>query len=69
MVPVVPGAVPVRLLVPSPCPAAPPSDPCPGELPIAGALVREGGVVLGVVMGLVLLLVLHDRGRTPRGPN
>ncbi|MCQ0025530.1 hypothetical protein M4914_23065 [Streptomyces somaliensis DSM 40738] len=38
------------------------------ELPLAGALAREGGVVLGVVMGLVLLLVLHDRGRAPRGP-
>ncbi|WP_436991569.1 hypothetical protein [Streptomyces sp. enrichment culture] len=31
------------------------------ELPLAAAATREGGMVLGVTMGLALLLVLHDR--------
>ncbi|WP_201258810.1 hypothetical protein [Streptomyces thermolilacinus] len=31
------------------------------ELPLAAAATREGGMVLGVTMGLTLLLVLHDR--------
>ncbi|WP_218940507.1 hypothetical protein [Streptomyces sp. Ru87] len=38
------------------------------ELPVAAALTREGGAVLGVTMGLTLLLVLHDRRRALRGP-
>lgn len=39
------------------------------ELPIAGAFARESGAVLGVMMGLTLLLVLHDRRRALRGPH
>lgn len=40
------------------------------ELPLAAAATREGGMVLGVTMGLTLLLVLHDRHAVlhdPRG--
>ena len=37
------------------------------ELPIAGAIAREGGAVLGVTMGMALLLLLHDRRRALRG--
>ncbi|MEU5222394.1 hypothetical protein AB0G55_06990 [Streptomyces toyocaensis] len=36
------------------------------ELPIAGALARDVSAVLGVMMGLTLLLVLHDRKRALR---
>jgi hypothetical protein len=41
-------------------------QPAP-EYPLAGALAREAGAVLGVMMGLTLLLVLHDRRRALRG--
>ncbi|MCM2576298.1 hypothetical protein [Streptomyces meridianus] len=37
------------------------------ELPVAGALARGGGAILGVMTGMVLLLVLHDRRRALRG--
>ncbi|MFD8519468.1 hypothetical protein ACFV2D_05550 [Streptomyces capillispiralis] len=36
------------------------------ELPIAGALARDVSAVLGVMMGMTLLLVLHDRRRALR---
>lgn len=38
------------------------------ELPLAAALTREGGAVLGVAMVLTLLLTLHDRRRALRAP-
>ncbi|GAB3128686.1 hypothetical protein GCM10027160_54430 [Streptomyces calidiresistens] len=41
-------------------------QPAP-EYPLAGALAREAGGVLGVMMGLTLLLVLYDRRRVLRG--
>ncbi|WP_069813350.1 hypothetical protein [Streptomyces sp. TP-A0874] len=36
------------------------------ELPLAGALARDVSAVLGVMMGMTLLLVLHDRRRALR---
>ncbi|MET7294781.1 hypothetical protein ABZS79_22080 [Streptomyces griseoloalbus] len=36
------------------------------ELPIVGALARDVSAVLGVMMGMTLLLVLHDRRRALR---
>ena len=35
----------------------------PPEHPVASALAGEAGIVLGVLMGLVILLALHDRRR------
>ncbi|MFJ6686802.1 hypothetical protein [Streptomyces werraensis] len=37
------------------------------ELPIAGGLARDASAVLGVMMGITLLLVLHDRRRAVKG--
>jgi hypothetical protein len=36
------------------------------ELPIVDGLARDTSAVLGVVMGMTLLLVLHDRRRALR---
>ncbi|WP_454353049.1 hypothetical protein [Streptomyces calvus] len=36
------------------------------ELPLVGALARDVSAVLGVMMGMTLLLVLHDRRRALR---
>ncbi|UED82894.1 hypothetical protein [Streptomyces profundus] len=41
-------------------------QPAP-EHPLAAAATREIGAVLGVLMGIVILMVLHDRGRVLRG--
>ncbi|URN11042.1 hypothetical protein LUW77_00840 [Streptomyces radiopugnans] len=41
-------------------------QPAP-EYPLTGALAREVGAVLGVMMGMTLLLVLYDRRRVLRG--
>ncbi|GAA3848942.1 hypothetical protein GCM10022227_02130 [Streptomyces sedi] len=41
-------------------------QPAP-EHPLAAAATREAGAVLGVLMGMVVLLVLHDRRRAPGG--
>jgi hypothetical protein len=37
------------------------------EYPLARVLTTEAGIVLGVMMGMVILLVVHDRRRTIRG--
>jgi len=37
------------------------------EYPLAQVLTSEAGTVLGVMMGIVILLVLHDRRRALRG--
>jgi hypothetical protein len=38
----------------------------PPEYPLAYLLTREAGIVLGVMMGMIILLVLHDRRLTYR---
>jgi hypothetical protein len=40
----------------------------PPEYPLALLVTREAGIVLGVMMGMILLLVLHDRRLTYRAP-
>jgi hypothetical protein len=40
----------------------PDASPTP-EYPLALALTTEAGIVLGMLMGVVMLLVLHDRRR------
>ncbi|CAG7658704.1 hypothetical protein ACFQI7_36175 [Paenibacillus allorhizosphaerae] len=37
------------------------------EYPLARSLTTEAGIVLGVMMGMIILLVLHDRRRALRG--
>jgi hypothetical protein len=37
------------------------------EYPLARVLATEAGIVLGVMMGMVILLVVHDRRRAIRG--
>ena len=37
------------------------------EYPLARVLTTEAGIVLGVMMGMVILLVVHDRRRAIRG--
>ncbi|MFC6233432.1 hypothetical protein ACFQI7_37595, partial [Paenibacillus allorhizosphaerae] len=37
------------------------------EYPLARVLTTEAGIVLGVMMGMIILLVLHDRRRALRG--
>lgn len=37
------------------------------EYPLAQVLTTEAGIVLGVMMGMIILLVLHDRRRALRG--
>ncbi|MCJ8014719.1 hypothetical protein MUG84_23850 [Paenibacillus sp. KQZ6P-2] len=37
------------------------------EFPLARVLTTEVGIVLGVMMGMIILLVLHDRRRALRG--
>ena len=44
----------------------PDAQPAP-EYPLAQVLTTEAGTVLGVMMGMILLLVLHDRRRALRG--
>jgi len=44
----------------------PDAQPTP-EYPLARVLTTEAGIVLGVMMGMIILLVLHDRRRTLRG--
>ncbi|OMF58877.1 hypothetical protein BK138_10465 [Paenibacillus rhizosphaerae] len=44
----------------------PDAQPAP-EYPLALVLTTEAGTVLGVMMGMILLLVLHDRRRAMRG--
>ncbi|MDR6224400.1 hypothetical protein [Desmospora profundinema] len=42
------------------------AQPAP-EYPLARVLTTEAGIVLGVMMGMIILLVLHDRRRALRG--
>lgn len=42
------------------------AQPSP-EYPLAHVLTSEAGIVLGAMMGMTILLVLHDRGRALRG--
>lgn len=42
------------------------AQPTP-EYPLPRVLTREPGIVLGVMMGMIILLVLHDRRRALRG--
>jgi hypothetical protein len=44
----------------------PDAQPTP-EYPLARVLTTEAGIVLGVIMGMIILLVLHDRRRALRG--
>ncbi|WP_238590919.1 hypothetical protein [Paenibacillus beijingensis] len=44
----------------------PDAQPAP-EYPLAQVLTTEAGTVLGVMMGMIILLVLHDRRRALRG--
>ncbi|TMV42544.1 hypothetical protein FE783_37165 [Paenibacillus mesophilus] len=47
--------------------ASRPDAPPAPEYPLAQVLTMEAGTVLGVMMGMTLLLVLHDRRRALRG--
>ncbi|TLS50094.1 hypothetical protein FE782_22445 [Paenibacillus antri] len=47
--------------------ASRPDAPNAPEYPLAQVLTVEAGTVLGVMMGMTLLLVLHDRRRALRG--
>jgi hypothetical protein len=47
--------------------ASRPDAPPAPEYPLAQVLTMEAGTVLGVMMGMTLLLLLHDRRRALRG--